>query len=315
MANELTRYNEFWFDDGSIIVLAADVAFRLHKGILSRHSTVFRDMFSVAQPVDSGATLDCSLDGVPLVHVSDTREDFESIVSILYDGGVNLREFYSNGLWPLPFSVVSAFLRLGSNYQIDHLRAEAIHRLRICFPTRLSQYKAEAFSNLTSQEAQKHSIPIMMSFSDAIEVIQLAQSFDLADILPSAFYTCAQLPTSQLFDAVSAGRLSLRDLQRIIEAFPRLTRVNKFKLSRLIRRATSPTCHHRNLCRSLMHEIIEGLFDAGPVFDDGVRECFCYDRTWLTTIQASGLCASRNVLQRLGNRKENCGTTWLLCSA
>ena len=48
---------EFWFDDGNIIVVAGDTAFKLYKGVLSSVSPVFKDLFSMPQP-DNPETMD-----------------------------------------------------------------------------------------------------------------------------------------------------------------------------------------------------------------------------------------------------------------
>ena len=43
--------DEFWFDDGNIVLIANnDVAFRFYKGLLARASPIFQDMFSIFQP-------------------------------------------------------------------------------------------------------------------------------------------------------------------------------------------------------------------------------------------------------------------------
>ncbi|KAJ2989084.1 hypothetical protein NUW54_g1873 [Trametes sanguinea] len=46
----LVRDEEFWYDDGTIILIARNVEFRIYKGILAEHSPVFKDMFSFPQP-------------------------------------------------------------------------------------------------------------------------------------------------------------------------------------------------------------------------------------------------------------------------
>ena len=47
--------NEFWFDDGNIILIAGNPQFRVYQGPLIRHSPVFRDMLSLVQPeVETG---------------------------------------------------------------------------------------------------------------------------------------------------------------------------------------------------------------------------------------------------------------------
>ena len=64
------RDEEIWFEDGNIIVIAEDTAFRLYKGILSAASPVFKDLFSVPQPEDAE-----TMDGCPVVHLADSATD------------------------------------------------------------------------------------------------------------------------------------------------------------------------------------------------------------------------------------------------
>ena len=73
--------SDIWLDDGSVVIQAGFTQFRVHRTMLSRHSTIFKDMFSVAQPGD----LDPSIEGCPLVHLSDSPEDIRHILSALYD--------------------------------------------------------------------------------------------------------------------------------------------------------------------------------------------------------------------------------------
>ena len=66
----LKRDEEIWFEDGNIIVIAEDTAFRLYRGILSAASPVFKDLFSVPQPADAE-----TMDGCPVVHLADSATD------------------------------------------------------------------------------------------------------------------------------------------------------------------------------------------------------------------------------------------------
>ncbi|CAL1709461.1 unnamed protein product [Somion occarium] len=197
--NEYTRHQEFYFHDGNVVIMAEKIAFRIHQGVLSRHSTIFQDMFSLPQPSthDEGY----QIDGLPVVHVSDTADEFAHVVAALYDGGLNLRKS-SNYHQPLPFSVVSAYLRLGSKYHLDALREEAIDRLKLCFPTQLKDYDPNLFDATTpTQSLQLGWRPISISRSDFIEVIGLARSFDLRYLLPSAFHACVRMNASLVIDA------------------------------------------------------------------------------------------------------------------
>ena len=46
----LERDAEFWYEDGSIYLIASGVEFRVYRGPLVEHSPVFRDMLSLPQP-------------------------------------------------------------------------------------------------------------------------------------------------------------------------------------------------------------------------------------------------------------------------
>ena len=56
---------EYWFADGSIIVVAQDVAFCVYGGLLATHSTVFSDMLHIPQAQGTGQT-------PPIVSLSDS---------------------------------------------------------------------------------------------------------------------------------------------------------------------------------------------------------------------------------------------------
>lgn len=78
------RDEEFWYDDGTIILVAGNVEFRVYKGILAENSSVFRDMFSLPQPpISSGSSDTPSPDnGCPVVHLSDSPEDLRHILRV-----------------------------------------------------------------------------------------------------------------------------------------------------------------------------------------------------------------------------------------
>ena len=66
----LKRCEEFWLDDGNLVLVAKDVAFRVYRGLLAAQSTVFQDMFATASPTTGEV-----YDGCPVVRLSDSPED------------------------------------------------------------------------------------------------------------------------------------------------------------------------------------------------------------------------------------------------
>lgn len=76
----IQRDEEFWYDDGTIILVAGGIEFRVYKGILAEHSTVFRDMFSFPQPPEAHPA--SGDPPCPVVHVSDSPEDLRHVLRV-----------------------------------------------------------------------------------------------------------------------------------------------------------------------------------------------------------------------------------------
>jgi hypothetical protein len=80
MADSDMTTSELWFPDGNIILEARNRRFKVHHGVLSLHSPVFKDMFTL--PIAGN---------VP-------AQEGEPPVVVLHDAGMDveymLREFY-----------------------------------------------------------------------------------------------------------------------------------------------------------------------------------------------------------------------------
>ena len=67
-----------YFDDGNIILRAGWTLFCVHKSLLSKHSSVFRDLFQ-RMHIDRFREL-------TLITMEETREDLETLLNVIYDG-------------------------------------------------------------------------------------------------------------------------------------------------------------------------------------------------------------------------------------
>lgn len=78
------RDAEFWFDDGTVVLVARDIGFRIYKGILTKNSPVFHDMFSFPQPQASTSppSLSAAADPCPIVYLPDSPEDLRHILRV-----------------------------------------------------------------------------------------------------------------------------------------------------------------------------------------------------------------------------------------
>lgn len=89
-ASESTA-SSLWFTDGNLIIVAepSGVHFKIHRGMLERHSEVFRDLFTLATP-DSDRLTDKSGDGdehgCASIQVYDRPKDWTCLLHALYDG-------------------------------------------------------------------------------------------------------------------------------------------------------------------------------------------------------------------------------------
>lgn len=75
-----TVRSEIWYDDGSVILQAEGVQFKVYRGVLAESSSVFSDMFSIPQPTSAETEL---IEGCHVVHLSDSAEDVRYILEAL----------------------------------------------------------------------------------------------------------------------------------------------------------------------------------------------------------------------------------------
>ncbi len=92
-------YEGLWFEDGNVVVVAEKSAFKVHLGVLARHSEFFRDMFKLPQ-----ATPTCgeTMDGLPIIPLPDTETDAVNLLLPMYSCGCRYDETL-----PQPFASYS----------------------------------------------------------------------------------------------------------------------------------------------------------------------------------------------------------------
>nr|VWO98005.1 Methionyl-tRNA formyltransferase (EC [Ganoderma boninense] len=112
---ELTRDQDFWLQDGSVVLVAEKTAFKVYAGLLSAHSPVFSGLFSPTNHPDE------TYDGCPVVRMPDSPEDFKWLLTHLIPKSLlHLRSAHVPG-----YPELSALARLGHKYQIDALEKHA----------------------------------------------------------------------------------------------------------------------------------------------------------------------------------------------
>ncbi|GJE90684.1 BTB/POZ domain-containing protein [Phanerochaete sordida] len=130
-AAHLTRCEELWFEDGTVVLRAEDTVFRVYRGMLCRQSSVFKDLFEVPQPANG----EC-YEGCPLVHMEATpAEDLRDILLAIHD--VDWPESITdNGV------ALAGLLELSKKYDFPNVRQRVTKILLATFPTTLAMYDA-----------------------------------------------------------------------------------------------------------------------------------------------------------------------------
>lgn len=75
------RSDDLWFEDGNLIVQVEHLQFKLHRGVLAKHSSAFASLCGLPQPPAQEV-----LEGCPVVVLfGDSATDAEVFFKALYD--------------------------------------------------------------------------------------------------------------------------------------------------------------------------------------------------------------------------------------
>ncbi|TCD68729.1 hypothetical protein EIP91_010013 [Steccherinum ochraceum] len=281
---------EIWLDDGNVVLVAEGMAFKVHKSTLALNSEVFRDMFTIPQPADAEMW-----EGCPVVHLQDSKKDLLYILRALFD--TRNTSWFAYGS-KLPFTVVSAMLRLGSKYQILQLRHDAIRRLSECFPSCLDHFRnyyTDGTPLDNDDEIQSNSIHVP-TINMCIAVINLARSFDLPQLLPPAFYLSAMMENEVLVpgwtdEDGNHWQLSPQDLVRSLNGRAELHNMVATQRRPLLTAQVHENCIATNRCERALSD------ERDCPYDDAVentlkdwKALITASRSWVPGVALCGRC-------------------------
>ncbi|KAI0778783.1 hypothetical protein BD413DRAFT_443941, partial [Trametes elegans] len=201
-----------WLEDGNIVIIAQNTAFRVHRGVLARQSEVFSSLFTVPQPTDVNEIE--QVDGCPVVHVQDSAHDLRDLLRALYDG----LDIYLTSDAPVLFSILAALIRLSHKYELERIQTVTIKRLALVLADRAKLWRA--------YEGRKNPF-VVFRRGDAIEAANLLRICGREDLLPAALYMCCALDVRTLLHGVRRAdgtreMLPLGDLECCLRAQTRL---------------------------------------------------------------------------------------------
>ncbi|KAJ7796170.1 hypothetical protein B0H14DRAFT_3114545 [Mycena olivaceomarginata] len=177
-----SKRGEPYFDDGNIIL---DFTFRVHRGVIARHSEVFDSMFLVPQP---GADMVETMDGCQVVRMWDSPLELSNLIIALYDGAKFSNERLED------FYYLAGILRLASKYFVTKLRAQAILHLTQTWSYTLKGHDDMVEAALRAPLVDGLSYPRV----HPLHVVSLAREVNVRIILPSAAYFLSLYPLEDL---------------------------------------------------------------------------------------------------------------------
>ncbi|KAJ7650001.1 hypothetical protein FB45DRAFT_997174 [Roridomyces roridus] len=181
----VVRSSEIWHSDGSVVLQAGCTQFRVHWSVLSLHSSFFRDLQGLPQPPDEP-----QVEGCPLIQLSDSSEDLETVLKSLYDPLFFLQP-------SLPLSVIASHIRLGRKYDLKNILAAVVERLTYENPSTLEEY-----DRLIGPSGGYFPTKFEFYRGAFLDVLTLARENNLFGVLPCAYWRATFYTQAELFDGV-----------------------------------------------------------------------------------------------------------------
>ncbi|KAI0700389.1 hypothetical protein C8T65DRAFT_285354 [Cerioporus squamosus] len=221
--NAVEHDEEFWFEDGNVVLVARNTGFRIYRGLLAAQSSVFADMFAASSPDDTE-----SYDGCPMVQLTDTPEDVRDLLRVLLPKS---RRVYHEELHDHPFEEALAIIRLAHKYHIDDILQQALRCVLASYPATFGEYVS-----LKTEPRWEH----------AISVVSIARLTDMQSMLPLALYRCCCLG-GDLVDGWerrdgSVEMLSMQDLKRCVSGRDMIAREAVSFVARIFNGEPNPDC-------------------------------------------------------------------------
>ncbi|KAJ7735755.1 hypothetical protein B0H16DRAFT_1764886 [Mycena metata] len=241
--------SKIWMPYGDIILQVGFTQFRVNRDVLAKHSSVFRDLFSVPQPANEPTTNGCHT-----VQLYDSADDWAELLAVLYE------PFQTSASRPL--GVVAAMLRLGLKYDIPESRKEALERLHYEFPATLDAWeKVDQLSKIQDQKGIH------------VDLLNLVLQCGVHSCVPALgfaclneFYTLEMLLGGVRRDDGSRAALLIQPCAMLIVALERLLLFQRESLSWLKDEAIVPddSCMSQSLCKREKMAINHSVFWKCP---------------------------------------------------
>ncbi|KAK7012784.1 BTB domain-containing protein [Favolaschia claudopus] len=166
-SSQLRQISKLWFASEMVVIKAGDCVFRVLAATLKRKSSVFADMFALAQP---SSPQNETMDGVPLVTVYDDPVEMEVFLQAIYDS-----DFFMPPPAETTFEECLGILRLAHKYDVPYLRRRALQHLQSMLPTSVA-------------ELDRRDQPGRRNLENLVATISIATEVGAQWLLPMAYF-------------------------------------------------------------------------------------------------------------------------------
>ncbi|KAI0739205.1 hypothetical protein C8Q80DRAFT_1357930 [Daedaleopsis nitida] len=245
----LCRDDEFWEEDGNIVLVAGNVEFRVYRGVLAHHSPVFADMFSLPQPVGDVSTAPGSATSCPVVQLADSPEDLRHVLRAILPR--KHARLVHDEAEDLSFHAISAYARLGHKFQIVSLLEQSTEFLMKTYGDKFDRW-----------HENRQPGPPKWQDEYAIGVVNIARLIGCPFILPGALALCCTLRPKQLLHGFkredgSEEKLDESDLLRCLNGRSELINEGAFTTVLAISSFRHPACcRHSKECRKQLRLLL-----------------------------------------------------------
>ncbi|TBU28434.1 hypothetical protein BD311DRAFT_663467 [Dichomitus squalens] len=255
----LVKDHEFWFDDGTVLIVSRGVEFRVYKGLLADHSVVFKELFSQPHSHHTLSISDEQTIRCPLVHVTESPQELRHLLRVYMPRK-------GRSFWDVPgptYEEISASIRMGHKYDLKELYEQSLAFLKRHYTTDLRVWA----------ESDYYTPPGWKEIY-SIGVVNLARLVGETSILPTALLACtvmnAEIVRGFTYEDGSQETLSPDDLGLCFQAKSRVRQASIGAVVRTFRRSVAPGCKQAAVCKSALRTALHGLeaFIDKLVLDD-----------------------------------------------
>ncbi|PIL26500.1 hypothetical protein GSI_12258 [Ganoderma sinense ZZ0214-1] len=288
---QFTRHADFWLDDGNLILIAGDTAFRLYQGLLTKSSAVFADMFATGS-ADATETFD----GCPVVRLPDHPADLGDFLQCLMP--CSEPRLY-DGLPVSDFAELHAAIHLAHKYQCSHVETRVLSVLK--------RYYTPHFTDYVRYSTSK---PHMLApaRSAAVAAVNIARLTETVSMLPFALYHVCALE-GRMMDGYkrrdgSVEYLSTEDLRLCVGARNILAREMPSLVKTVFQKKPSPRCKTAERCAAALVDLRD------DVELNSLGECNVLDsfediiETWAAEFELCMACKKEMLDREVTARRE-----------